>query len=386
MGKKGFDKKGAQTYSVVHRSHEDPLYFDNDASRHVLVPVHDAGKRSEGYKPKVGIKEIEQLLPLKPRGNEGEAAHYGIFYDDTKYDYMQHLRPIGRGDGVFIPKEQKEKKTVEHLFKDALPSETLQKLAKDALENIPFDIQKFNPDMDPRLREVLEALEDEAYVSEGETLDDLVKGGAQEEEWDLEFDPSDFEEYIHRSEEYELENPYNEGEAPEEQVLEHVTNAWELDFHKYKQSATNDFASDDEFEAEDTVGELPGEAPAKRTSKSRKKMGAMTDTSGFSMSSLALFRTEGLTLLDDRYERMEKVYEEEPAEAAEFDMGVERSDFEGMLDDFLENYELVKGGRRVIKKDKQIEAIREAADSVSQSKLAAKRRAKMETLFGQLRL
>ena len=29
------------------------------------------------------------------RENEGEAAEYGIFFDDTEYDYMQHLRSVG---------------------------------------------------------------------------------------------------------------------------------------------------------------------------------------------------------------------------------------------------------------------------------------------------
>lgn len=29
------------------------------------------------------------------RENEGEAANYGIYYDDTSYDYMQHLREVG---------------------------------------------------------------------------------------------------------------------------------------------------------------------------------------------------------------------------------------------------------------------------------------------------
>ena len=29
------------------------------------------------------------------RKNEGEAAEYGIYFDDTEYDYMQHLRTIG---------------------------------------------------------------------------------------------------------------------------------------------------------------------------------------------------------------------------------------------------------------------------------------------------
>jgi len=51
------------------------------------------------------------------RQNEGEAAEYGIYFDDTEYDYMQHLRSVGeapdavllsapsKGKGKAVPKE-----------------------------------------------------------------------------------------------------------------------------------------------------------------------------------------------------------------------------------------------------------------------------------------
>jgi len=39
----------------------------------------------------------------KIRQNEGEAAEYGIFFDDTEYDYMQHLRTVGeQPDAVLL--------------------------------------------------------------------------------------------------------------------------------------------------------------------------------------------------------------------------------------------------------------------------------------------
>src|SRR5699024_3420170 len=103
-------------------------------------------------------------------GNEGLAAQFGIYFDDSKYDYMQHLKPIGEtGDGVFIERksDEKEKKkptNIEDLFKDQLPSEQKMKITHDTFENIPLELKGFKPDMDPRLREVLEALEDEAYI------------------------------------------------------------------------------------------------------------------------------------------------------------------------------------------------------------------------------
>lgn len=34
----------------------------------------------------------------------GEAAKYGIFFDDREYDYTKHLKPIGTDPvAVFIP-------------------------------------------------------------------------------------------------------------------------------------------------------------------------------------------------------------------------------------------------------------------------------------------
>jgi protein LTV1 len=36
------------------------------------------------------------------RENEGEAAEYGIFFDDTEYDYMQHLRNVGEAPDAIL--------------------------------------------------------------------------------------------------------------------------------------------------------------------------------------------------------------------------------------------------------------------------------------------
>jgi hypothetical protein len=46
----------------------------------------------------------------KIRENEGEAAEYGIFFDDTEYDYMQHLRSVGDApDAVLLEAPSKDK-------------------------------------------------------------------------------------------------------------------------------------------------------------------------------------------------------------------------------------------------------------------------------------
>lgn len=89
----------------------------------------------------------------------GEAAKYGIFYDDRKYDYGKHLKVIGEvPDAVFIPAAAPAHGRgidLAHTFDD-------EELAGG---DGPAAVES-----DPTIREVLEALEDGAY--EDEDLDD----------------------------------------------------------------------------------------------------------------------------------------------------------------------------------------------------------------------
>lgn len=422
---KRFDKKSATTYTVVHRSHEDSLYYDNDATRHVLVELPSKQGKNKGPSDASSVPDLTEgptskVKDVELRENEGYAAQYGIFYDDSKYDYLQHLKPMGQEGGVFIEAAKARpsgKQTIEDLLKDQLPSKETRKVALDETENIPEDLRGFNPDMDPRLREVLEALEDEAYLEDvedgaedGDNLfDDLLRSGEagdedyydddeDYDEWDMDNHQDEFDQYeeydLDFKEEYgeevALENPYNEGEAPEGLGAElsaagpgKVNSAWEKDFKRFTQknkNSANDWDSDNEFEDEDEEADNVGDLPAiqgkkKKKNVMRKKMGAMTDTSSFSMSSSANFRTQGLQLLDDRYEQMAHKFEQKAERNNdEFSYQNERPDLENMLDDFLDTYELDRGGRRLMKKDAKLDAIKQAADSVSKSKLAARRR------------
>ncbi|KAK6461336.1 putative low-temperature viability protein [Scheffersomyces coipomensis] len=416
-----FDKKNAKTFSVVHRAHDDALFYDEDASAHVLVPVSQkqASQKSsytaQDLKSKLTKEELDTV-----RENEGLAAQYGIFFDDSKYDYMQHLKPIGESqDAVFISaKDQvqsKPKTNIEDLFKDQLPSEDKIKPSADYTENIPKELQGFNPNMDPRLREVLEALDDEAYLEEtedGVDLDDILKSGGVDNESDYyEYSDEDYdewdldnyeEEYDEKYGEESADALYNEGEAPSELKGENIVvdNQWQNDFMKFKKQSKNDkndWDSDDDFgsenenekevEEEDKLAELPQIQPKKKSgTKARKKKGAMTDTTSFSMSSSALFRTEGLTLLDDRYEQYSKRYSKDEEKVPEkFDMTKERGDFEDMLDDFLDNYELESGGRKLAKKNEEATKLKEAAQSVSRSTKTAKKK-DINSAFSKLQI
>jgi protein LTV1 len=68
----------------------------------------------------------------------------------------------------------------------------------EAQEAIPSELQGFQPEMNPHLRQTLEALDDDAFVQEGADDDffaGLMEGGErddnQEEEFDFEEDGAD---------------------------------------------------------------------------------------------------------------------------------------------------------------------------------------------------
>ena len=47
--------------------------------------------------------ELGESVTSSIRENEGEAANYGIYFDDTEYDYMQHMREVGvSSEAVFV--------------------------------------------------------------------------------------------------------------------------------------------------------------------------------------------------------------------------------------------------------------------------------------------
>jgi protein LTV1 len=200
-------------------------------------------------------------------------------------------------------------------------------------------------------------LEDEEYVDDDEDIfAELVAGGkvdeheaaTHEDEW-ADFDANDYDEL-----------------KPEEVEPREGEEEWETAFRKFKLEQKNNYDSDgdslatDEAEERDTLAPLPtagaaaanAAAKAATKKKKKKKIGAKTDLTGFSMSSSALFRNEGLTLLDDRFDRIEAQYNEDDEEEEDsrepFDMSKERNDLEAIMDDFLDNY--VVEGKKMHKK------------------------------------
>ncbi|KAL7413669.1 Low temperature viability protein-domain-containing protein [Mrakia frigida] len=408
-----FRQPGVQHYQLVHRSQRDPLINDPDAGGRVLKSLENPNRKG---------KTRAEIAPApeegQPRPNEGEAALYEIFYDDTEYDYMQHLRGVGDGgaDSVLLsapePKAPKpsssgfterpqpsscsSSSTPFQLPSSALPSTSELPLAQAYSRlnaSLPLELQGLQPDMDPHLRQVLEALEDDAFVGDDQGDDDedggwlgeLVETGEVENMGEVE--EYEFAEWgiengrpVSREEE---EEGMSEGEKEEREE------SWQERFKAFKKSegklrAEAEGGSDDGEEEEGTQrGGAKGKASGSGWGSEggdtlsglpalsviggkRRRKGAQSDASGYSMSSSSMFRNKGLSTLDEKFDRIEKIYEEsessnsnsddEDASDQEYDSDgkpipsgsgdaaptlVTREDFDNLLDDFLDNFEIV---------------------------------------------
>jgi protein LTV1 len=371
-------------------------------------PNASKGKKLNDLASELSADDVAHM-----RANEGEAANYGVYYDDTEYDYMQHLRDLGSsgaGDVVFVEAKTeqnkgkgKHKQSLEdairqldleaeenkkrELFDDTfLPNKNLQHVTYQAQQDIPDVIAGFQPDMDPRLREVLEALEDDAYVEED---DDLFKHLAQDGrelddfEFDDEFDDAGWETDDTAKPTKEYNN--DDAEVPDlipvtrEAGEDDTTTGEEGDVVK-NQNWLEDFQK---FKKNQKTGgrPAPGGAPSMSDLQSsilstttnggrrKKRKGALTSQSGYSMTSSSLVRTEQLSLLDARFEVLEqKQYNpdhddydwegDDDAKSNAMSMmstassvtGPLRSDFDSILDDFLGDYSM--HGKKTVKKGK----------------------------------
>ncbi|OJA15960.1 putative protein 45 [Rhizopogon vesiculosus] len=358
-----FRQPGAKHFQLVHRSQRDPLIHDPDASQHVLK----AFVRGNDKKGKTRA-DLESLISPDDiahdtRANVGEAALYDIYFDDTEYDYMQHLRQVGAEEEgvesilIEAPATQKSKGkgkskdliSLRDLPPEALPSTSEMPRNYESQEAIPSSIAGFQPDMDPHLRQVLEALEDDAFVDDGledDFFGELVAEGerAENEEFEYQF--------------------FDDGDTQQDTLSteDHGDpDSWEASFAKFKKEqkeAPPLSDSDDDLYSEggDTIGNLP-KLPVIGGKRRRK---GTSDASGYSMSSSSMHRTDTLMTLDERFDQlMEKEYgsgEEEEIEEENDVLSSElsdeapelitsREDFEAMMDDFMDNYELL--GRKL---------------------------------------
>ncbi|KAI5865612.1 Low temperature viability protein [Durotheca rogersii] len=382
---KWIDKKTAQHFTLVYRPQNDPLIHDADAPSMVLNPTLRPNSGSK-------VKKLDDLASelgddaSRIRANEGEAANHGVFFDDTEYDYMQHLRDLNGGNAsgqvVFVEAESgtknkgknkhkqsldealrqldiedEERKRNELFDADFLPSKNLQHLTYQAQQDIPDAISGFQPDMDPRLREVLEALEDEAYVDDDdEIFVELAKDGQELDE--IEFDEDDgwesddtakpAKEYKGSAEEVPTLVPAIAGENPSGDDVA-GNRDWMEDFKKFKKDQKTGLRKLVAPSQSDLQSSLM--TTTTNGGRRKKRKGALTSQSGYSMTSSSLVRTEQLGLLDARFDKIQEQYGEDDeglgwddgdgaasvsqVSTASSVTGSVRHDFDNILDDFL---------------------------------------------------
>ncbi|KAG0246539.1 hypothetical protein BG011_002392 [Mortierella polycephala] len=196
-----------------------------------------------------------------------------------------------------------------------LPSREELEFADVYQSAVPMGLQ---PDMPYDIRETLEALEDEEFVDEDldESFFDQLDG---EGGFDLDFE--------------------DEEEVDEEKGA----GGWEADFKKFKKA--QQYRSDDDNDDDDGsyVGSDDDDQYSQSSRSSRRPSGASAST--FSMSSSAMFRNENLTLLDERFDKVEREYESDSDEDDEDEQDFKgeelRKDFDSILDDFLDKFEIV---------------------------------------------
>ncbi|GAA5944656.1 ribosome biogenesis protein LTV1 [Sporobolomyces koalae] len=387
-------KPGTKTFQLVHRSQRDPLIHDPEASDRVLKEISKSQKGPQYQANEISFTDptatIEgiQESPFSP-----DASSYGIYFNDQEYDYLQHLRSVGdRPDAHLIEaplpqhhkKSQRERKQAIAGFQEREPEPPTRKqqqqsivLPEDSLPSHPLDEVSYSnyhkerseeehkglqPDLDPKVREVLEALDDDAYaVSDGEGTD------GEDEFWNGVLKGGERNEYDDYEDDYEDEEQDHVGDAQQGIEKLKLANGTEIESHvgagewdavkRFKQQQQQVGSDDEEdygSEMGDTIAELV------KSNARRPKRGAGTVAgSSFSMSSSAMFRNEGLRTLDDRFDQIEKMYEEsdddswggggsdddDQSEGGEFH-GPQREDLEAIMDDFLSRYEVIGGKMR----------------------------------------
>ena len=385
--KQWIDKRTATHFTLVHRPQNDPLIHDASASSMVLnpTPLPNSNK----------VKKLGDLVSElgsdveKIRDNEGEAANYGIYYDDSEYDYMQHMRDLGSGSGdtFFIeatgPKTKGKiagRPTLEDALKgasledraeallddDILPAKNLRRATYQAQQDVPDALAGFQPDMDPRLREVLEALEDEAYVDDDdEIFEELAQDGEEVNEdefkqgaWDEDEEGWESDDTAKPNKEYKLPLAPIADIAGDERE-DHGDGDWMANFKKFQRDEKSKLRP-----IAPPQSDLQSSIMTSTTNGGRRKKrkGALTNPSAYSMTSSSMFRTEGLTDLDARFEKLEERYNEDAdytddmasvsaaSSTASSVQGPLRGDFESIMDDFLGSYS--RSGKKHVKKGK----------------------------------
>jgi protein LTV1 len=348
--------------------------------------------------------DLEDEFGDHVRDNEGEAATYGVYYDDTEYDYMQHLRDVGSTSEAYFfeaPVKQrgkgKQKMSLEDALRemdlqseadvslasssiskaesllpeDMLPSEFVRNTSYQDQQDVPDAIAGFQPDMDPRLREVLEALEDDAYVDDDEDIFEALAQDGEEinhRRWEATHFDEEEDDGWESDHTVKAAADATESEAGELSNGEPAGDDWMAEFNKFKQDKKAKSKAKPGTIPPDLQSSVQTGASSIAGLKRKKRKGALTSSTGYSMTSSVLRRSEGQSILDSRFDKIQEEYAEDDldesasmfsgmtglsaaskmskASAASEAPSLLRSDFDSIMDDFLGNHTEV-GKRRV---------------------------------------
>ncbi|KAL8764191.1 MAG: hypothetical protein Q9184_000160 [Pyrenodesmia sp. 2 TL-2023] len=414
MPRKGWiDKNNATTFALVHRPQNDPKIHDVSSSSMVFKEL--APSQSKKIKTRTDLESElfndSSSISSQPsiRENEGEAAEYGVYYDDTEYDYMQHLQELSgldlRGESCFVEAsvsrkdgKGKQKMSLEDALRAAsisdrasnkplldeglLPSKNLKESTHQDQQDVPDALAGFQPDMDPRLREVLEALDDEAYVDDEEDLfgelardgevsrEEFEELGLVDNERGLDDEGWETDDTAKPAKEYKdtalPPAPSTSEDVAMADGADHEDGDWMKEFSKFKKAEISKAAAPEARNPDLQSSIMTGTSMTGGRRKKRK--GAMTSSTGYSMTSSSLFRTEGQTLLDARFDKIEEDYAEDgmdeanegasvvtgssmlskPSSVASSQAPSLRSDFDSIMDEFLGEYSM--SGKKRVKK------------------------------------
>jgi len=206
---------------------------------------------------------------------------------------------------------------------DALPSHPLDEIPYADVMASKAPARGLQPDLDPSVREVLEALDDEAYAADdGTGTDDeddfwggVLEGGevssAREQEWDSDDEAED--EGIKRAaagvrglklggEQGEDGEGEGEGSWAAIKAFKAAGGAGRPELASDDEEVATDDDDEDDFASEggDTIGALRASL-TKRPARKALTHGGM---SAFSMSSSAMVRNKGLQTLDEQFDQV----------------------------------------------------------------------------------
>ncbi|KAI8589743.1 hypothetical protein BDZ88DRAFT_451884 [Geranomyces variabilis] len=303
---------------------------------------------------------------------------YGIFFEDNdKYDYVQHLKPIGEDPGaVFMEPKGSQKKDksggIKFVDDEAFEAHTGRKVTFDMPSGVfaskyEEEIGMLNRPAAPSMldvggdvREVLYALDDEEYVDE--TADD---------DFFAALDADEIPEHLQKEVLEAEQKARAEAEDDEEDEEE---GDWYKHYKKYRKGV-------DTFESDDDEDDEHDESDAQSQRRSKRSGGARTAETSFSvMSSSTMFRNDKLTLLDDQFDQVLGEYSDD--EIGELDAEdpsvrgdnmVSKQRLESIFDEFLDATEVMGHKKRLVTKIDRMGLIDSVRDDLKENAKEAAR-------------